>query len=143
MNKLQPNAFEGLPDDAEVEARARALFKVACDNTDSYHALRLGLARRKALDAGAARWPRHTWAPLVGAAACCVLAIGVIWLHPVETVQPATPLSATPVAVGAGDADEAAVNVGNPQMEMVQNLDFYRWLANQPTVASAPAGSGR
>ena len=55
MNKLPENTIDAWPGDAEIEARSRAIFRNACENTDSYHALRLGMARRKAVHVGAAR----------------------------------------------------------------------------------------
>jgi hypothetical protein len=50
-----------------------------------------------------------------------------------------------PAVATQSDADEALPEVGSNQMEVVQDLDFYRWLAAQPAMASAaaPAASGR
>ncbi len=143
MSKMSENTCSGLPHDDAVEARARAIFRSACDGTDSYHALRLGLARRKVLNAGTGRSALRVWAPLAGAAACCVLAVGVVWMHPVSRVVPDTGAApSAPIAAGQNEEDELAPEVSSNQMEMMQNLDFYRWLAAQPTVASAPTGDG-
>ncbi|HET7929833.1 MAG TPA: hypothetical protein VFL63_00365, partial [Rhodanobacteraceae bacterium] len=68
MNIQPSNTFKNLPSDREVESRARALFQNACESADSYHTLRLGLARRKALNAGPARFAAWLWAPLAGGA---------------------------------------------------------------------------
>jgi hypothetical protein len=146
MNESHENTFNGLPGDAEVESHARAIFKAACEQTDSYHALRLGLARRKAANAGASHTALRVWAPLAGAAACCALVAGVVWLQPAARLQPATSIAASPPAAASqGDADDAIPDVGSNQMDVAQNLDFYRWLATQPAMATAatPAGSGR
>lgn len=143
MNKMSENACSGLPHDDEVEARARVIFRNACEGTDSYHALRLGLARRKALNAGSGHSAMRVWAPLAGAAACCALVAGVAWMRPVNRAVPDTSIaSSAPIVAGQGLDDELAPEVSSNQMEMVQNLDFYRWLATQPTVASAPTGDG-
>lgn len=142
MNKQPETRTDPLPGDDTVASRARSVFRIACENTDSYHALRLGLARRKALQAP--RSPARLWAPLGGAAvACCALAVGVLMLHPgnrVATLPASTP--ATAADTGPVSVIEEIPEVGSNQMEMVQDLDFYRWLATQPSVATA-AGRSR
>ena len=145
MSKLHENTLNDLPGDDEVAARARVIFRTACEQADSYHTLRLGLARRKAVNAGSAHRGLKVWAPLAGAAACCALVVGVIWLHPAGRLQPSSPIAAAvPAVSNQGDGDEAIPEVGSNQMDVVQDLDFYRWLAAQPAMASAaPAGSGR
>jgi hypothetical protein len=138
MNKLPENTIEGLPGDAEIESRSRAIFRNACENTDSYHALRLGMARRKAAHAGATRAMSRVWGPLASAAACCALVVGVVWMNPARQIGPAaSSVSSTPVATGGGTPDEVTPEIGSTQMEIVQDLDFYRWLAAQPRIASA------
>lgn len=147
MNEIPDKTINSLPTDAEVASRARAIFKTACEEADSYHTLRLGLARRKALNAGAGRRLAGFWAPLAGTAvACCALAIGVVWIHPARQVGPAAGVVATsgPIVAEPADSEEAGVpEIGSSQMEMVQDLDFYRWVASQPAVASAPSRGSR
>jgi hypothetical protein len=150
MNEIHKNTPNGLPGDDEIASRARAIFHTACEQADSYHTLRLGMARRKATNAGSAHTRFKVWAPLAGAAACCALVVGVVWLHPVNRLQPSSPIAAAmpassnPDELGQSDADDAIPDVNSNQMEVVQDLDFYRWLAAQPAMASAtPAGSGR
>ena len=142
MNTQSSNTFNSLPSDHDVESRTRALFKNACESADSYHTLRLGLARRKALNAGPARFAPWLWAPLAGGAvACCALAIGLAFLHPFAIQQPAaTAAASAPIVASAAGNAEAAVDLDNTQVDMVQNLDFYRWLATQQ--GGAPAASG-
>ena len=144
MSKMPENTFNGLPRDDEVESRARAIFQRACEGTDSYHALRLGLARRKALNAGPHSSMR-LWAPLAGGAvACCALIAGVALMRLDTRIAPTTSVaSSAPIATGEIDSGDDLPEVGSTQMEMVQDLDFYRWLAAQPAVASAPTGGGR
>lgn len=146
MSKIPDKTFNGLPADAEVVSRAQAIFKTACEEADSYHALRLGLARRKALHAGAGHRLAGFWASLAGTAiACCALAIGLVWMHPARHVGPAAGIVSTgvPIAAEPADSEEASVpEIGSSQMEMVEDLGFYRWVATQPAVASAgPRGS--
>jgi len=138
MNKLPENRRGALPGDAEIESRSRTIFRSACENTDAYYALRLGMARRKATRAGQARVTSRVWAPLASAAACCALVIGVVWMNPARQIGPAaTAVSSTPIATGSGTAEDITPEIGSTQMEMVQDLDFYRWLAAQPAIASA------
>lgn len=131
-----PNATQDvLATDDAVRARARAIFQRACAGTDSYHALRLGMARRRAINATAHPAWLRIGAPLAGAAACCALVIGVVWTRPTFHAAPATITAATSAPTSAA-AIEAEPEVGSSQMEIAQNLDFYRWLASQPSVAS-------
>lgn len=142
MNTQPENRINQPPGDDAVAARARGIFRTACENADSYHTLRLGLARRKALQA--TRSPARMWAPLGGAAvACCALVVGVLMLRPGGR-NAALPVTATPTPVAAGPASviEEIPEVSSNQMDMVQDLDFYRWLAAQPSVATA-AGRSR
>lgn len=143
MNKLPENTIEGLPGDAEIASRARATFRAACEHTDSYHVLRLGMARRKAVHVGTARAASRVWAPLAGAAACCALVIGVVWMNPAQQVGPAATAPSTSAATGSDGAEDTAPEIGSTQMEMVQDLDFYRWLAAQPAAAPARHRSAR
>jgi hypothetical protein len=145
MSKPHENTRNDLPGDDEIASRAQAIFQTACEQADSYHTLRLGMARRKAVNAGSARVTFKVWAPLAGAAACCVLVAGVVWLRPIDQLQPSSPVAAATHAIpNQDDADDAIPDVNSNQMEVVQDLDFYRWLAAQPVMAAAtPAASGR
>lgn len=145
MNHSNENTIDDLKPDNEVEPRARTLFKTACENTDSYHALRLGLARRKALDAGSKRHATWLWAPLAGGAvACCALVVGLALLRPGAPATPRTAIApSAPIAMGQADGAEELPELGSAQTDMVQDLDFYRWLAAQPTVATATPRSAR
>lgn len=145
MTHILHNTFNELPPNDEVVSRARTIFRSACNNTDSYHTLRLGLARRRALNALEKRSPLRVWAPLAGiATACCALAIGIVFLRSavVPAVGPShVAASAAAVASQPESGDDVIPDVDSGQMEMVQNLDFYRWLASQPAVtATTPKG---
>lgn len=139
MKTPMENTINELPHDGEVESRARSIFRNACENTDSYHALRLGLARRKALHGRTAHPGIRLWAPLAGGAvACCALAIGVVLLRPDSRIVHDTGVVAlAPVATGSLENTEDIPVIASNQMDMVQDLDFYRWLAAQPASAAA------
>lgn len=142
MNKQPESRIHSLPDTDAVAVRARGIFRTACENADSYHTLRLGLARRKALQSR--RSPARVWAPLGGAAvACCALVVGVLVMRPGNHAVPLPGTAASaPVAAGPASIVEEIPEVGGNQMEMVQDLDFYRWLAAQPAVAVASGQNG-
>lgn len=138
--------------DTALATRARTLFRDACDATDAASARRLAQARRAAL---AIRGTRHhvhaAWlAPLAGAAACCAFVVGIVWLQPTAHVASATAsrsatprAAAVPSVASAGGGDAVASEVDSDQMDLVQHLDFYRWLATQPALAAEHAGSGQ
>lgn len=147
MSKIPENSFARRPSDLEIESRARAIFRAACEGTDSRHAAQLGSARRKALVSATSRQPLRWLAPLAGSAvACCALAIGIVVLRPAAPSQglamTAPASTATAPSSGARPLANAAdePDVASNQMDMVQNLDFYQWLAAQPTVASVSGG---
>jgi hypothetical protein len=142
MSNLPKTHHVHLPDDAAIESRTRAIFRDACEHTDSYHALRLGLARRKSLNAGSSRGTMRVWLPLAGAAACCAVVAGV-WLHPALHVGTAPAFApSAPIAASHDAGAESIPDLGSNEMDMVQDLDFYRWLATQPDVATTAAGGG-
>lgn len=147
MNDFNHHNFNNLHGDDEVIARARALFKSACENTDSYHALRLGLARRKALNAGARHRFGGFWTALAGTAvACCVLTVGAVWLRAGGQAGQAAAIASTHAAITAEPASAQAAGapeIGNGQIEMVEDLAFYRWLADQPALSSAGSRGSR
>lgn len=153
MKPLHENPKLGLPSDRDVELHAHTVFRAACEATGTAHAARLGSARRQALEAGTARAGFGRWlAPLAGSAvACCALLVGSIVLRPAAplptaataVMQVATTPSRAAVNADNDDADANTPEVASNQMDMVQNLDFYQWLAAQPTVASASAPGGQ
>lgn len=145
MNNTFHDTFDQQPSDSEVAARAQAIFTCACDSIDSYHARRLDLARRQAVRGTATHFALRMWAPLAGAAACCVLVVGVVWMRPAPRVTAPAPRATTEIPGAPSIAPDAAatVDVGSGQADMMQDLDFYRWLAAQPAVAMAPDAGGR
>ena len=145
MSTPRENTINELRQDHEVTSHARAVFRNACENIDSYHALRLGLARRKALQSHTSRSPTRLWAPLAGGAmACCALAIGVVMMRPDTRTSPGndSAASAQISTKSIENTDDIPVIASN-QMEMVQDLDFYRWLAAQPANAATTPRNAR
>lgn len=145
MSTPRENTVNELPRNDEVTSRARAVFRNACENTDSYHALRLGLARRKALQSHATHSPTRLWAPLAGGAmACCALAIGVVVMRPDARTAPGNGSTASAqISAESIENTEDIPVIASNQMEMVQDLDFYRWLAAQPANAATTPRNAR
>lgn len=122
----------------ELQQRAREIFSGACADTDLRTQTRLSIARREAL--AAARHPsrRRIWLPAAGAAAACVLVLGVIWMRPVSSPDALPPTQ----QVASNDA-ALPLNADGEQLEMYQNLDFYQWLAQQSVPQAPQSGANQ
>lgn len=142
MNETEPGNFNTLRSDDEVVSRARTIFEDACAHIDARRARDLRVARERALDARPGRRrPAPAWVPLAGGAvACCALAVGAMWMHPTFTGARQQGVAPVPVAGQAADAVALPDMDGN-QMDIAQDLDFYRWLASQS--GTTPARSRR
>ncbi len=134
---LPDNRSEHRPDalsDAQLEQRARTLYREASQRLDPGTAGRLRAARREAL--AAAQAPRRhvaRWLVPTGAFAVLALAALMMWQPPAHapSTAPTAPLQAA--AAGASSGPQAD-NVLPPDADKVdpslyQNLDFYGWLA--------------
>lgn len=119
----------------DFEDRLRALYRRTADEVDTATAARLRESRRRALEA--AEKPRLArWFMPLGAVATCLLAVMVIW--------PSTPHTAR-------HADSAAASTADNSLPpdpdstdpaMYQDLDFYAWLADQPSGATPTRRGG-
>lgn len=140
MNTPEKSTINSLPDARKVESRAKAVFESACQNTDPDHALRLGLARRKALHAPPRRSSIRAWAPLAGAAAAaCALVVAVVLLRPGgHAAMPSPTATPVPIVATPSHAIDEIPDPSSNQMEIVEDLGFYRWLAAQPNGQPAP-----
>lgn len=109
-------------DNEEFERRAKALFDRSVDRLDASTRAKLARARANALnevqpESSGRRW--FVWAPVAGVAAVAVASVAVL----VETRtqrEPATP----PLE----DLDLLA----HEDLDMMQDLEFYAWLEEQP-----------
>lgn len=137
MNNTEPNIFNELPVDNEVVARARTWFGEANAHVDAHRVRQLRQARQRALEARPRRRRPRAWVPVAGgAAACCALAIGAMWMHPaLFTGSSQQGVAPVPAAGPATDATSMP-DVDSNQMDIAQDLDFYRWLASQPASAT-------
>ena len=136
-----PDNRPATPSDAQLEQRARALYREASQHLDPATVGRLRAARRQALDAPQAP-PRHVvrWLVPTGAFAVLALAALMMWQPPAPALS-AAPGASMQTATAGVSASPQADNVLPPDADKVdpslyQNLDFYGWLAandSQPT----------
>jgi len=116
----------------DVDAKARALFERSVQELDDAAVKRLRLARRGALASEGANAPRWQGWP-AGLAAAGVLAIGLAWWWPRETVAPVAPVAANNAQVEQG-TDEPVL------AEADDDADLYAFLADAPVAADAQQG---
>jgi hypothetical protein len=126
-------------DERAFEERSKALFDASAAELDAATRSRLTRARVRALEelesSRAARWPGIWKSPLLpaGAVAAAVLAALLV----VSQRSPEPP----PVEVAAlGDLE---LLLGEEDLELIEELEFYAWLEEQPEFdAGAAAGDG-
>jgi len=106
-------------DDPAFIAKLKTVLDQSTDLLDVRTRARLLAARRTALAEAAPLFILPRWFLPVGAAAtlAAVGAIGVWWM------QPATP------TVMAASVEDAELLFATDNIDLYQNLDFYRWLA--------------
>lgn len=121
--------------DCELMMRARTLHSQACASVDAPTLARLTAARRNALATKFTLSHKRIWLPVVGAAAACALTLSLIVWNP----GPA-PSHANSPQVTQNEA-ELPPDADAQQIDLYQNLDFYRWLAQQPDLHGAHAGA--
>jgi len=119
----------------EMEARARALFERSVQELDEIAVKRLRLARRSTL--ATAPESGRRWQPWAGGlAAASVLALGLAWWWPRESMAPVAP---APVAVLPASAAPADAGSEEPVLaEAGEDADLYAWLAEAPVAAERP-----
>jgi hypothetical protein len=108
----------------ELEERTRAAFEASVDSLDGRTRSKLAQARHAALaelNAGSRTWTRARMA-LAGATAAGVLAV---WIGFADLGSPTPPAGELPL----DDFDLAAEG---PNLELLQDVEFYAWIADQP-----------
>ncbi len=108
--------------------RALALLDQSTENLDAATLSRLNRARQQALARRRARHPLWLGLGAVGAAAALVLGLGL-------ARHAGGPLSALPAQNPASAAADVAADgllADEDNAELVEDLDFYAWLATQP-----------
>lgn len=102
------------PDDRELTDRLRQMLDRSTAELDAVTLARLRAARRRALDSPP---PRRIWLAAGGISAAALAAglAAVLWLSP----------AAAPAPTGLEQLDLLA----EADLELVDDIDFYRWLA--------------
>lgn len=107
--------------DEQFAAQAKAMFDSSVDRLDAATLSKLNQRRQAALaKAGGAR-PAHAWlrwAPASGLAAAAVIAV-MMMQGPGVTDIPAMPDTA---------ATDFEILLGDEQLEMIEELEFYSWI---------------
>jgi hypothetical protein len=113
----------------DFEDRLRSLYRRTADEVDTAAAARLRESRRRALES--AGQPRlFRWLMPMGAVAACLLAVVVIW--------PSNSRHAGPAGTGSRVSTTDTSLPPDPEgadPAMYQDLDFYAWLADQPSAS--------
>ena len=118
-------------DEAELERRARTVFKASVDELDAATLSRLNRSRQRAMAVAEGRnragWRWAVWAP-VGALAAGVLAALLLLNSPSETGAPAQ-VAATP-ASGDVQQDPFELLTAGEDLDLVTeaDLEFYAWV---------------
>lgn len=108
----------------ELETRAKELYDAGVAGLDGATRSRLAQARARALESARQRRPfvpGRWWLP-AGAVAAAVLA-AVLVLEAPQAPAPAVELTAL------GDLD---ILLGDEDLELLEELEFYAWLEEQP-----------
>ncbi|SFR85557.1 hypothetical protein SAMN05216570_0032 [Dyella sp. OK004] len=124
------------PDNNNLERRARALYREASRNVDTATAGRLRAARREALAAANAPAQHRLARVLVPASAFAAVAFAALMMwSPMQ--QRASSASSSAVAAQTAEVDgDLPPDPTSADPSMVQNLDFYDWLATSDSQAS-------
>jgi hypothetical protein len=117
-----------------LERRAKALFDAEVDKLDGHTRSRLAQARHAALAEGRRRsfapWRLGPRALLpAGAAAIVALAVTMLWRDPV-------PMTVGPDLAALQDLE---ILLGEEELEMLEDLEFFAWLDEQPEFSQPPA----
>lgn len=113
----------------DFETRAREVFEDSLDRLDGRTRSRLTQARHAALDElkrGHAR-ARWLWAPAGGLAAAALVAVVLLGRPSLQSENGAPPLDELEAAAGEN-------------IELLQDVEFYAWLAEQSETPDANRG---
>ncbi|HKT31367.1 MAG TPA: hypothetical protein VJS89_02595 [Gammaproteobacteria bacterium] len=113
--------------DNRMLQKARAAFRESVAALDAATLRRLQEARARALQQARtprAFWHRPAWGASLSAAAIVVAAVigGLVWWN--LNSQPSVPFA-------ANNGEDMAIVLGNDNLDMYADMDFYRWLQAQ------------
>jgi hypothetical protein len=117
--------------------KAHALFADSLHRLDARIAARLRESREQALEYATRHksWLPRAWALPAGAMAAVLAAVagGILWWN--LNSQPALPFAVT-------NNEDMSIVLGNDNLDMYADLDFYRWLQAQQQAKSSSGDSG-
>jgi len=132
--------------DERLARDAQRLLRRSAEELDAATLARLKRARQTAL-AGyeqGVRGPSGTrlrWQPALGVAAVCATALIAVGLWVGRAPAPPPGLAPPPVGAGADPAaDLEAVLAEDENLEMIEDLEFYDWLAAQESADPGVTG---
>jgi len=117
-------------DDRRLEQASRALYRRRADALDADVRRRLAEARREALvraERPAGRGLRLPVLVPAGAAAAVAAAAVVLLIR-----QPGMDADPVPLAGTNEPAEDMEILLGSEELELLDNLDFYLWLEDEP-----------
>jgi hypothetical protein len=126
-------------DERAFEERSKALFDASVGELDAATRSRLTRARGRALEelatSSAARWPGVWKSPLLPAGAVAAAVLAALLVVTLRSTDP------QPVEVAA--LADLELLLGEEDLEMIEELEFYAWLEEQPEFeAGAATGDG-
>jgi len=128
---------DNVREDRELEERTKLLFDESVSALDAETRSRLTRARYAALEeletSSAPMW-RPWWMP-AGAVAAGVLAVMVLW----QGQPPGSPEAQGFDVAAVSDLD---ILLGDEELGMIQELEFYAWLDEQAELAPPNSGEG-
>lgn len=121
------------PPDEDLEQRSRELFEHSVGRLDARTRSRLNQARQKALTELNRSSTRRYWlaAPLGGLAAAALVA--VLLMSGRESAAPQLEAATLPL-------DDFDIVADDDSFEMIQDVEFYSWLADNGATAADSSG---
>jgi hypothetical protein len=126
-------------DREDFETRTREVFERSVADLDGATRSKLTQARHRALQelerpATERQW--LAWRPQAAAAALVVVAVGAGWLF-IDSPAPLSPVDAI------AEVSDFELLLGEDDLELIEELEFYAWLEEQPEFqASDDGGAG-
>jgi anti-sigma-K factor RskA len=130
------NANDTPAPDAALETRSKALFDASVAELDARSRSRLCQARHAALEQAQQRPRVVWWMPALATAAMAAL-VAVI-LPRIDTRSPQQPLTESLAA-----ADDMTLLMNDENLDLLEEMEFYAWLAETPDAFESPAEPGR
>ncbi len=129
---------DNVREDRALEERTKLLFDESVSGLDAQTRSKLTRARHRALEeletsTAAAGW-RPQWIP-AGVIAAGVLAVIMLWQG-----QPA--VSPETQAFDVAAVNDLEILLGDEDLDMLQELEFYAWLDEQAEIAPADSAEG-